>query len=333
MLQQTRVETVLPYYDRWMDRFPDIHTLASANLQEVLSVWEGLGYYRRARDLHRAAQILVLEHAGSLPGDTASLRKLPGIGRYTAGAIASIAFGLDEPVLDGNVKRVLARVFNMRESVRSSAGERNLWKLASSNLPPGHASEYNQALMDLGATLCTPHHPACIQCPLNDMCAAYDLGLQEQLPVSPARDQIPHHTTTAAVIYREGQVLIAQRLPEGLLGSMWEFPGGKLKPGEDLIACLQREIFEVLGVRILVGGVVGTYRHAYTHFRVTLHAYLCSMENGDEPAHQRGQPLRWAAISELSGYPMGKIDRQIASQLASRSDSLDSPIMSVIADR
>lgn len=323
MLQQTRVETVIPYYERWVERFPDLFTLANADVQEVLSAWEGLGYYRRARDLHRAAQIVVKEHNGSLPPNAASLRKLPGIGRYTAGAIAAFAFGLDEPVLDGNIKRVLSRVFNMRESIRSSAGERKLWGIVSSHLPPGHASDYNQALMDLGATICTPHNPDCTSCPLNEMCIAFADNLQDELPVKPAKEQIPHHTASAAVIHRENRVLIAQRPSNGLLGSMWEFPGARLKPGEDRLTCLKREIFEDLGIHIQVERDIGEYRHTYTHFRVTLHAYLCSLQNGSELSSQPERKLRWAAVSELSGYPMGKIDRQIASRLASGNDLFD----------
>ena len=166
MLQQTRVETVLPYFQRWMEHFPSITALAEAPLEEVLSIWEGLGYYSRARNLQRAAQIVVSEHGGQLPAEPAELRKLPGIGRYIAGAIASIAFGQDEPALDGNIRRVLARAFDVSAPARSPQGERRLWKLAADHLPTGRAGDYNQALMDLGATICTPRAPDCPRCPL-----------------------------------------------------------------------------------------------------------------------------------------------------------------------
>ena len=200
MLQQTRVETVIPYFERWMERFPSIASLAAASLQEVLAVWEGLGYYSRARSLHRAAQIVAADYAGQLPGDAHNLRKLPGIGRYTAGAIASIAFGLDQPALDGNIRRVLSRLFDVAEDIRSSGGERRLWELAEQYLPPGRAGDYNQALMDIGATLCTPRAPDCLHCPLADHCQARALGVQEQRPVVKPRPAIPHYTVTAAVI-------------------------------------------------------------------------------------------------------------------------------------
>jgi A/G-specific adenine glycosylase len=321
MLQQTRVETVIPYYQRWMERFPTIEALAVAPLQEVLNAWEGLGYYSRARNMQRAAQVVVELYGGSLPADLAALRKLPGIGAYTAGAIASMAFGLDAPALDGNIRRVLARVFNVEELARSSSGERRLWQLAGEHLPAGRAGDYNQALMDLGAGMCTPRQPECGRCPLAEMCQARQLGVQEQRPVLASRPQTPHYIVTAAVIRRgdplqgSEQVLLAQRPLQGLLGGLWEFPGGKLQPGEDLPACLRREICEELGVDISVGASLGVYRHAYTHFKVTLHAFACRLANGAEPTPLQAHDLRWVQAGELGDFPMGKIDRLIARRL------------------
>lgn len=315
MLQQTRVETVIPYFERWMERFPTVEKLATASQQQVLGLWEGLGYYSRARNLHRAAQIVIEKYSGELPQDTDLLLDLPGIGRYTAGAIASIAYNLDEPTLDGNIRRVLARVFDVRQPVRSKEGESLLWEFAAMNLPSGQAGEYNQALMDLGATICTPRTPKCTQCPLADLCVAYSLGVQAERPVKTPKTEIPHHTVTAAILQRDNQVLIAQRPPDGLLGGMWEFPGGKVKPGEDLAACISREIREELDVEITVGREIGIYQHAYTHFRVTLHAFLCKM-NGEEPHNLYHTALVWVDPIALLDYPMGKIDRQIANELS-----------------
>jgi A/G-specific adenine glycosylase len=318
MLQQTRVETVIPYFERWMSRFPNLASLAQASQQDVLTAWEGLGYYSRARNLHKAAQIVVWEMNGELPRDPKALSRLPGVGRYTAGAIASLAFGLDAPVLDGNIRRVLARVFNLTEPARSPAGERHLWELAAEHLPPGRAGDYNQAMMDLGATICTPRAPNCLGCPVSRTCQAYALGVQEERPVALEKPAIPHHIVTAAVIHNQAQVLIAQRPAQGLLGGLWEFPGGKLQPGEDLAACLQREIREELGAGIVVQDQLGVYRHAYTHFRVTLHAFHCTLANGDQPRPLQVNDLRWVAPSELAAFPMGKIDRQIARDLILR---------------
>jgi len=315
MLQQTRVETVIPYYTRWMARFPTLEALAQASQQEVLSMWEGLGYYSRARNLHRAAQVVVAELRGELPQTAVDLARLPGIGRYTAGAIAAIAFDQDAPALDGNIRRVLARVFNVTEPARSPLGERRLWELAGRHLPPGRASDNNQAMMDFANAICTLHQPDCPHCPLNHLCEAYQSGVQEQRPVGLEKPTVPHLLVTAAVIRRHGQVLIAQRPHQGLLGGLWEFPGGKLQPGEDLPTCLQREIMEELGVPIDVQVPLGVYRHDYTHFKVTLHAFFCTLHNGAEPRPLQVADLRWVAPAELSDYPMGKIDRSISYDL------------------
>jgi len=330
MLQQTRVETVLPYFNHWMERFPTIEILANASQQEVLAVWEGLGYYSRARNLHHAAKSVLADHNGELPRDLKELRRLPGIGRYTAAAIGSIAFGLDEPALDGNIRRVLARVFDVRLPARSRLGEQRLWELATTNMPCGQVSQYNQALMDLGAMVCTPRAPNCPECPLVELCEAYRLGVQAERPVVESKPPVPHYTVAAAVIQRNGRsqqnqlVLIAQRPVNGLLGGMWEFPGlkptlGKHQVGEDLETALKREICEELGVEIQVGEPLGVYRHAFTHFRITLHAFWCSII--DSQAHPsellfyEHNDLRWVEPALLSSYPMGKVDRQIANLL------------------
>jgi A/G-specific adenine glycosylase len=315
MLQQTRVETVIPYFERWMVRFPTVQALAEAPLQDVLTLWEGLGYYSRARNLHKAAQMVLAEHDGQLPGDVNALRRLPGIGRYTAGAIASIAFGLDEPTLDGNIRRVYARLYDVTEPARSPAGESRLWLLAAENLPPGRAGDYNQALMDLGSMVCTPRRPNCERCPISRHCLAWTRGVQEQRPVELPKRAVPHITVTAAVIRRDGQILLAQRPHDGLLGGLWEFPGGKIQEGEDLPTCLKREISEELGAEIEVGQALGVYRHAYTHFRVTLHAFDCQLI-GSEPRPIQAADLRWVTVAELGNYPMGKIDRQISKKLS-----------------
>lgn len=322
MLQQTRVETVIPYYSRWIKRFPTVQSLAEASEQEVLSVWEGLGYYSRARSLHKAAQVIVNEYNARLPQNTEQLRHLPGIGRYTAAAVASIAFGKDEPALDGNIRRVLARLFNVIEPARSPSGEQRLWDLAQAHLPPSQAGDYNQAMMDLGALICTPRAPDCAHCPLMHLCQAYALGVQEERPVMEKKPPIPHHTVTAAVIQQDdaGQdmpVLLARRPSHGLLGGLWEFPGGKLQEGEDLPTCLKREICEELGVSIQVCEAFGIYRHAFTHFRITLHAFLCRLQDGI-PQPIEASEIRWVKPADFTAYPMGKIDRQIASRLMNR---------------
>lgn len=315
MLQQTRVETVIPYFQHWMNRFPDIKSLAEASLDEVLVTWEGLGYYSRARNLHQAARQLMENFQGELPEQPDQLRRLPGIGRYTANAIASIAFGLAVPVLDGNIRRILARLYNLEESLQSSGMEEKLWQLATDNLPPERVGDYNQALMDLGAMVCTPASPVCLGCPLKGRCQAYAAGVQEDRPIRAKKPAIPHHTVTAAVISKDGKYLITQRPQDGLLGGMWEFPGGKVQLNEGLPECLRREIKQELDVDIDVREPLGTYNHAYTHFKVTLYAFNCSLKNGKEPRPVEATDLRWVYPEELANYPMGKIDRLISDRI------------------
>ncbi len=314
MLQQTQVETAIPYFERWMARFPSIAALANASQQDVLQTWEGLGYYSRARNLHRAAQMIIERYSGDLPQERTALEKLPGIGKYTAGAILSMAFGHDEAALDANIRRVLARVFDVALPARTAQGEARLWQLAQENLPSGCAGDFNQALMDLGAQICTPRAPTCPICPLNSLCQAYRLGTQEQRPLLKQKSPVPHVTVTAAVIWRGSEVLIARRPESGLLGGLWEFPGGKLEAGEELVAGLRREIREELGVEINVGEPFGVYRHAYTHFKVTLYAFTCQLARG-EPQALHHSALTWCTPALLRDFPMGKIDRQIAGRL------------------
>lgn len=314
MLQQTRVDTVIPYFERWMAAFPTIQSLADASQQEVLKLWEGLGYYSRARNLHRAADMVIKTYGGNLPGEPRELMKLPGIGHYTSAAIASIAFGKDEAALDGNIRRVLARLFNIDVPARSTDGENQLWVLAESILPQGNAGDHNQALMDLGAVICTPRSPDCPNCPVADHCQAYELGIQEERPVMEKKTVIPHFTVTAAVLQQDGKILIAQRPQDGLLGGLWEFPGGKQEPGETLEACLSREISEELDVEIKVGALFGTYQHAYTHFRITLHAFHCQITGGKLQPTEHSD-VQWVTPAMMNDFPMGKIDREIAERL------------------
>jgi A/G-specific adenine glycosylase len=315
MAQQTRMETVLPYFQRWMERFPSVESLAAASQQEVLNLWEGLGYYSRGRNLHKAARIVMADYGGELPDEYETLLKLPGIGRYTAGAIASIAFGQDRPVVDGNVKRVYARLFAVETPINTPAGEKEIWALAEAQLPAGQAGDYNQALMDLGATICLPRQPDCTNCPLQAECLAYQRGLTAELPRKKQAKKPPHYTVTAAVMEAaDGSVLITQRPQDALLGGLWEFPGGKREDGESLKACLKREILEELGVKIKVGEKLGVFRHAYTHFKVTLHAYRSTLVSGEMVLNEH-QAFRWVQIDALDDFPMGKIDRSISRQL------------------
>src|SRR6266498_3452137 len=320
MLQQTRVEAVIPYFEKWMQKFPTIHALAEASERDVLNAWEGLGYYSRARNLHKAVKIIVDRYEGQLPRDLDQLRGLPGIGRYTLGAISSIAFGMNIPALDGNIKRVYARVFDVAEPVDSPKGEKLLWELAERYLPKNDAGDYNQALMDLGATICVPKNPRCLICPLMKLCQARIHGTQNERPVKLPKKEVPHHIHAAGVIVKKGRVLLARRPSQGLLGGMWEFPNGRVaaNPLEELAQALKTSYNLRLRARRSVQKIeaIGIVHHGYSHFTVSVYAYACELA-----AMPNAKNLKWVWIKDLDEYPMGRIDRQIAQLLDPQSDS------------
>lgn len=315
MLQQTQVDTVIPYYERFVDQFPTVGALAAANLDAVLKMWEGLGYYARARNLHAAARQLVMHDRGRVPETWNKLLLLPGVGPYTAGAIASIAFGERRPAVDGNVRRVLSRLYAIQDAIGASSTQRRLRDLAAQLVPERDPGEFNQALMDLGATICTPRSPACPTCPLCQVCAAYETGLQYVLPNRTPRKPVPHYDATAGVISNgDGEVLLVQRPHDGMLGGLWTFPGGRREPDEELEACLRRSIDETLGIEVSVGKPIVAVDHAYTHFRVSLHAFHCHHE-AREPRARGYSNWQWVALGELDRFALPKVHREVAKAL------------------
>lgn len=317
MLQQTRVEAARGTFDRWLRRFPSLRRLAASTEGEVLTAWEGLGYYSRALRLRQAARAIVGDHAGRLPQTREALLALPGVGPYTAAAIAALAFGQDEVALDGNLRRVISRLIDLDLDPRTAAGEARLLRWARRHLPAGKASEFNQALMDLGAGVCLPRRPRCGACPLRQGCRARASGRQESRPVRSGRRPVPRRIATAGVIRRAGRVLIGRRPHGSLLGGLWEFPGGKCAPSESAAACLRRELREELGVGVRVGEPLGIFRHAYTHFQVTVHAFECALVGG-EPEAREHTALRWVHPARLGEYPMGSVARRIGRAVAGR---------------
>lgn len=318
MLQQTQVETVKPYYIRFLTAYPTVSALAAAPIADILKLWEGLGYYSRARHLHQTAQQVVDRLGGQFPTSTEDLQTLPGIGRYTAGAIASIAFGESAPVLDGNVIRVFARLTDLAEDVTQNAARSRLWTLAEEWLPPERAGDYNQALMELGRTICKPRAPLCSTCPIQANCAAYTHGTQAQRPVKAKKARTPHYDVAAGIIWNaQGEVLIAQRPPDGLLGSLWEFPGGKQEAGETLPECLKRELREELGIEVEVGELFVVVRHGFTHFKITLHAFTCRYLSG-APQKLGVQDWAWVTLDAMRQYTFGKADRDVIQALEAR---------------
>lgn len=322
MLQQTQVETVRGYYLRFLERFPTVQALAEAPQSDVLKQWEGLGYYSRARNLHACAQIVTQEHGGVFPRDVESLQKLPGIGRYTAGAVASIAYGVRAAVLDGNVIRVFARLTDLADDVSHNTTQAKLWEMADAWVPHARAGDYNQALMELGRTVCKPRAPLCADCPLKAHCRAFASGTQSQRPVKAAKAPTPHYDVAAGIIRNsDGRILIAQRPPEGLLGGLWEFPGGKQETGETLPECLQRELREELAIEVEVGALFVVVKHAFTHFKITLHAFEC-VHTGGDPQKLGVHDFAWVTPDEFDAYSFGKADREIISALRRRPSML-----------
>jgi A/G-specific adenine glycosylase len=313
MLQQTQVRTVIPYYQRWLAQFSTIEQLALADLQQVLKAWEGLGYYTRARNLHRAAQEIMEHYGGVFPTRLAEVLALPGIGRTTAGGILSAAFNQPVAILDGNVKRVLARLVAL--PVPPAKAMKQLWQFSETLLDQEHPREFNQALMDLGATVCTPKKPDCNSCPWTSHCQAYNLGMQCDLPMRETSSPLPHKTIGVAVIWNEqGQILIDRRRPEGLLGGLWEFPGGKIELGETVEECIKREIQEELGIEIEVGDRLITINHAYSHFSVTLTVHHCRHLTG-VPQPIESDEIRWVTLDEIDQFPFPKANSQIIAAL------------------
>jgi len=301
MLQQTRVETVLDYYDRFTRAFPRVEDLAEADEGKVLKLWEGLGYYSRARNLLAAARSVVRESGGRFPETAERLIALPGVGRYTAGAIASIAYGERTPVLDGNVKRVLARLHGIRDSIDDAATVERLWALAGALVSPRAPGDSNQAMMELGARVCRPRRPRCRECPVRADCRALAAGEVDTLPVRRKKRPVPHHEIVAAAIRKNGRILFGRRPLDGLLGGLWEFPGGKVEPGETQARALARELREELGVEIEVGALLGAVKHAYSHFSITLHLHACEVKKG-RPVPRYHTELKWLLPSQFDRY-------------------------------
>lgn len=309
MLQQTQVATVIPYYERWIARFPTVESLAAAPLDDVLKMWEGLGYYSRARNLHTAAQTVVDELDGQIPRTVKGLLELKGIGRYTAGAIASIAFDQPAPVLDGNVIRVLSRLTDLPDDTTQTATKNKLWELATELVPNTRAGDYNQALMELGQRVCRPSDPTCHTCPIASDCLARTRGTQLERPVRPPRKRTPHHDMVAGIIYREdGRFLIVQRPLDGLLGGLWGFPNGRSTVGESYRVALARVCREDYGLEVMPEVPLPKVKHAYTHFRITLHPLRASYLSGELPSAVN---FAWVTLSEIDVFAFAMTDRKI----------------------
>lgn len=303
MLQQTQVKTVIPYYHRFMERFPDLHALASSNIQDVLKLWEGLGYYSRARNFHRAAKAVVEKHHSRVPDTMEKILTLPGVGDYIASAVLSIAYEKNHPVVDGNVKRVLSRLLTIDVPVNKAASHKIFKTHAHRLISPKDPATFNQAIMEIGALICRPKNPICQKCPLSFGCGAFHDGTVDRYPARMAKPVTPHHHLVIGVILKKEKLLIVRRKLDGFLGGMWEFPGGRVKNKNKLHdGCLHVILDET---NLLVGKLqeLTQIRHAYTHFKITATVYMCRHISGKVKL-KNAADHHWIDFSDLKNYPV-----------------------------
>jgi A/G-specific adenine glycosylase len=319
MLQQTRVETVVPYYRKFLVRFPSLRRLAAAPLQDVLKAWEGLGYYARARNLWQAARRIAETGHGRIPATIEGFRELPGVGEYIAAAVLSIGRGLAVPVLDGNVLRVVCRWQGIDGDVRREATRRRVRAFLERTMPAAEAGEFNEAMMELGALVCLPKAPLCRQCPLQRGCFACRHGRVGSLPVKGRKRPVPEYRVALALIRRRGKIFIQRRPENGHLGGLWEFPGGKCRQGEAPGAAVVRECREELGAEVQALEELAVVRHAYSHFKVVLHVFICRKTGG---SLRTGQPHAWVKVQDLDRYPFPAANHKFFPKLKDHLDRI-----------
>jgi A/G-specific adenine glycosylase len=306
MLQQTQVERVVDYYERFLRAFPTVEALAAAPLDAVLKVWEGLGYYARARSLQVAARVVVAEHEGRLPASASDLASLPGCGPSPAAGVAGLAFGERAAALDVNALRVLARLFGVGGPVSSAATRARLRALGDDLVDPERPGDFNAAMMELGALVCRPRAPLCLLCPLAETCRARASGDPEQWPERPPAVEHPVVHAACGVVRRRGKLLVVRRPERGLLGGLWEFPGGRFGAGEEAEAACARGVLEKTGIRVEPVSSLGDVRHTFSHFRVVLHAFACRDLGG-----RAGLAARWVTEDELAALALTRTAREV----------------------
>jgi A/G-specific adenine glycosylase len=321
MLQQTQVATVIGYYERFLAAFPTVHKLAAASETQVLRLWEGLGYYRRARQLHAAAKQIVIDHGSEFPRSYEAVRALPGIGRYTAGAILSI--GLDQrlPILEANTIRVLSRLIALRDDPRTTKSQARLWQAAEELLPADNCGAFNQALMELGSEICTPKEPLCAACPVSAHCAAFKQELTDQIPLPAKKTEYTDLIETAVVIRRAGKYLVRECQPGERWAGLWDFPrfASVSAKNETWLATSQQHLRDWLGIEITPGEHLATTKHGVTRYRITLHVlaadWLAGGVNGKGSPAAKTNSSRWVTRSELAELPLSVTGRKIAGLL------------------
>jgi len=317
MLQQTQVQKVLRYYTKFLAALPTLESLAEAELDTVLKLWEGLGYYARARNLHKAARHIVESYDGKIPQSCDELVQIRGIGPYTAAAVASIAFSEARAVVDGNVVRVLSRLYHIDSDVGTQKVKQQLAEIAQNLIDHEKPGDFNQAIMELGATLCTPKTPKCLFCPVSDFCKAFhELDTPARLPVKRPGKKVPHYNIASALIWDENYLFIDRRKESGMLGGLWEFPGQKIPEDGSAHETITKHVREEFELEVEVGDFCTEVKHAYTHFKITIHAYHCLYKSG-EPKLTAATDWKWVKPDELHFYAFSTAHKKIIQKLIS----------------
>ena len=313
MLQQTQVIKVIDYYQKFIERFPNVQQLAEAPLQDVLKVWEGLGYYARARNLHNAAITVITELNGEIPKEYDTFRKLSGVGDYSAAAVLSIAFDQPYAAVDGNIKRVLSRLYQLKAPVNDASSTKVYQQHADELLDSQRPGLFNQAMMELGATLCRPQSPTCLVCPVKTYCEVFHKSSQSEYPKRRTTKAIPEHQMVAAVIYRESKVLLIQRPLDGLLGGLWEFPNGRLTENETSEEGCFRNINETVNLSVSNPKFLTRVKHAFTHYKIVVDVFQCDYVSG-EVVLDGPIDAKWVDVAEVSGYPLPRATHKFLEQ-------------------
>lgn len=312
MLQQTRVDQAKPYYEKFLKHFSDVQSLADAPRQDLLKIWEGLGYYSRARNMQDAAKQIMADFDGKFPDNYDDLLSLKGVGPYTAAAISSIAYGIPKAVVDGNVIRVLSRWNGIEDDVRKTGTQKQIQEIADNCIDTENPSDFNQGMMELGAVICLPKNPLCWECPVANGCAAFQMVRTDSIPYKSKKKKTPHHQIAVGIcVNAAGEVLIALRQEDKMLGGFWEFPGGKIEKGESAEEAVIRELREELAVVTEVHPKkLIEIKHAYSHFKITMHAYFCRIKDGI-PKPKESREIKWVNVDELQDYPFPKANRKL----------------------
>lgn len=308
MLQQTQVKTVIPYYKRWLKKFSTIQSVAEASQESILKQWEGLGYYSRARNFHKACRVIMTDSSGYVPDNPEAFSSLPGVGPYISAAVSSIAFGISTPAVDGNVKRIISRLNCSGIPLEKSFNyvKSRLLKI----IPDARPGDFNQAMMDLGREICTPKNPDCNACPVMGYCKAFVENLVDKYPIRQKRKLRPNFNVAVGVIWNKDKILISKRRENGLLGGLWEFPGGKINPGEQARDCIKREVKEELGILVEPAAFITSINHAYTHFSISMEAWHCEFIQGS-PQALGCDEWRWVTPEQIKDLPFPMANHKI----------------------